>query len=69
MDDSKRQIIFVQSKIPDYDRHYIEESESRRYSNNYIIKFVGFMSIYYVINLDIVSIYCKFESIKLYFIG
>ena len=28
---------------------------SRTYSNYHIIKFVGFMSIYYVINLDIVS--------------
>ena len=51
-----------------------------RYSSQYIIKFVGFMSIYYAINLDIVSscmvfsylyldlsIYCKFESIILIF--
>ena len=60
MDDLKRQNISDQSKILDYDRY--------RYSNNYIIKFVGFMSIYYVINLDILSIYYKFESIKLFFI-
>ena len=30
---------------------------SYRYSNNYIIIFVGFISIYYDINLDIVSIF------------
>ena len=33
---------------------------SRRYSSHYIIKFVNFMSIYYVINLDIVSSYMIF---------
>ena len=51
---------------------------NRRYSSYYIIKFIGFMSIYYAINLDIVSsflflaicilnlsIYYKFESITL----
>ena len=47
---------------------------SYKYSNHYFIKFIGFLLIYYVINLDIVSlcmifsicilnllIYCKFE--------
>ena len=28
---------------------------THKYSSHYIIKFIGFMSIYYVINLDIVS--------------
>ena len=28
---------------------------SRKYSNHYIIKFVGFILIYYAVNLDIVS--------------
>ena len=55
---------------------------SHGYSSHYIIKFIGFILIYYVINLNIVSsfmifsnlyiywiysIYCKFESIKLFF--
>ena len=52
----------------------------RKYSSHYIIKFVGFMSICYGINMDIVpsctvfsylypdlSIYCKFQSIILIF--
>ena len=51
---------------------------NRRCFSYYIIKFIGFMSIYYAINLDIVSsflflaicildlsIYYKFESITL----
>ena len=51
---------------------------NRRCSSYYIIKFISFMSIYYAINLDIVSsflflaicildlsIYYKFESITL----
>ena len=53
---------------------------SCRYSSRYFIKFVAFMPIYYVINLDVVlsymvfnicildlPIYCKFESIILFF--
>ena len=56
----------------------ILKNQNRRCSSHYIIKFIGFMSIYYVINLDIVSsfwflaicildlsIYYKFESITL----
>ena len=58
------------------------KNRSRRYYSHYIIKFIGFMSIYYVINLDIVSscmvfsnlyiswiysVYYKFKSIKLFF--
>ena len=58
---------------------------SCRYSSHYFIKFVGFLLIYYAINLDIVSsfmvfsylylgsidllIYCKFESIILFFLS
>ena len=51
---------------------------NRRCSSHYVIKFISFMSIYYAINLDIVSsflflaicildlsIYYKFESITL----
>ena len=43
---------------------------NRRYSSHFIIKFVGFMSIYYAINLDIVSScmifsYLYLESIDL----
>ena len=53
----------------------------RRYFNHYIIKFISFIPIYYTINLNIVSscmifnylylisvIYCKFESIILFFL-
>ena len=36
---------------------------NRRYSNNYIIKFIGFMLIYYVINLDIVSSFMIFSNL------
>ena len=38
---------------------------SRIYSNHYIIKFVGFMPIYYTINLDIVSSYMVFSYLYL----
>ena len=38
---------------------------SRRYSTHYIIKFIGFMSIYYAINLDIVSSYMVFSYLYL----
>ena len=38
---------------------------SRRYFNHYIIKFVGFMSIYYAINLDIVSSLMVFSNLYL----
>ena len=37
------------------------KNRSRRYSNNYIIKFVGFMSIYYAFNLNIV-LFCMIFS-------
>ena len=40
-----------------YGCQYVEELERRRYSSHYIIKFVGFIPICYVINLDIVFIY------------
>ena len=33
------------------------KNKSRRYYNHYIIKFIGFISIYYVINLDIILYY------------
>ena len=33
----------------------ILKNRDRKYSSYYIIKFVGFISIYYTINLDIVS--------------
>ena len=55
---------------------------SRRYSSYYIIKFIGFIPIYYVINLYIIlsylvfnylyrdlSIYYKFELIIIFFIS
>ena len=57
------------------------KNRSSRYSSHYIIEFVGFVSIYYALNLNIVSscmvlticildpsIYCKFEPIILFFL-
>ena len=38
---------------------------SCRYSSYYIIKFVGFLSIYYAINLDIVSLCMVFKYLYL----
>ena len=38
---------------------------SRTYSSHYIIKFVSFISIYYTINLDIVSSYMVFSYLYL----
>ena len=38
---------------------------NRRYSNHYIIKFVGFMSIYYVVNLNIVLLCMVFSYLYL----
>ena len=38
---------------------------SRRYFNHYNIKFIGFMSIYYAINLDIVSSFMIFSNLYL----
>ena len=59
----------------------ILKNRSRKYSNHYIIKFVGFIPIY-AINMDIISsfmfltififdlsIYYKFDSIKLFFLS
>ena len=39
--------------------------KSYRYSSNYFIKFIGFMSIYYAINLDIFSLYMVFNYLYL----
>ena len=36
---------------------------NRRYSCHYIIKFVGFMSIYYAIDLNIVSSFMIFSNL------
>ena len=38
---------------------------SRRYSNHYIIKFIGFILIYYAINLNIVSSFMIFSYLYL----
>ena len=38
---------------------------SHRYSSHYIIKFIGFMPIYYVINMNIVSSYMIFSYLYL----
>ena len=38
---------------------------SRRYSSRYIIKFVGFMPIYYAINMNIVSSCLVFNDLYL----
>ena len=54
--DSNKQSRFVQLKISYYDYQYVEDHWSLRYSNNYIIKFVGFIQIY-AINMDIVFIF------------
>ena len=51
---------------------HVLKNWNRRYSHHYIIKFLGFILIYYhlwflaICILDL-SIYCKFESIKLFF--
>ena len=47
-DDSNIQDIFYQSKISNYGRHYF-------------IKFVGFLPIYYAINMYIISSYMIFS--------
>ena len=54
--DSDRQSGVDQSKISDYDC---------RYSSHYIIKFIGFMSIYYAISLNIVSLVMIFSNLYL----
>ena len=38
---------------------------NRRYYNHYIIKFIGFISIYYAINLDIVLSFMVFSNLYL----
>ena len=38
---------------------------SCKYSNNYFIKLIGFISVYYAINLDIVSSYIVFSYLYL----
>ena len=52
--DSNMQKIFDHLKISNYDSQYVKEL-GYKYSSNYFIKFLDFMSIYYAINLDIVS--------------
>ena len=42
---------------------------SQLYYSHYIIKFIGFMSIYYVINLDIVSSCMVFSYIYIYILN
>ena len=42
--------------------------KSYRYSSHYFIKFVGFMSIYYAINLDIFSLCMVFNYLYLEYI-
>ena len=41
---------------------------SRRYSSHYIIKFIGFIPTYYVINLNIVLFYIIFNYLYFGFI-
>ena len=50
------------SKISYYDRQYVKEQESS------IIKFVNFMSSYYVINFDIISSFMVFRNLYIGFI-
>ena len=38
---------------------------SRRYSNHYIIKFVGYMPIYCAINMNIISSFMVFNDLYL----
>ena len=65
-DDSDNQDIFDQSNISNYDCHMLKYW-SYRYSNYYSIKFIGFMSIYYVINLILTS-YIVFNHLYFGFI-
>ena len=60
-DDSNKQNGFDQLKISNYSHQYVEG----RFYSHYIIKFLGFMSIYYVINLYIVSSYIVFSYLYL----
>ena len=41
---------------------------SFRYFNHFIIKFVGFMLIYYIINLDIISSFIVFSNLCIEYI-
>ena len=41
----------------------VSKNQSHKYYNYYIIKFIGFMSIFYVINLDIISSYTVFSDL------
>ena len=43
----------------------ILKNGSRGYFSHYIIKIIGFMSIYFVINLDIVSLFMVFSNLNL----
>ena len=41
------------------------KNRSRIYSSHYIINFIGFMSTYYIINLDIILLYMTFSNLYL----
>ena len=43
----------------------ILKNQSRRYYNNYIIKFIGFISIYYAINLNIILFFISYSNLYL----
>ena len=65
--DSNRQSRSDQLKISNYGCQYVEELSRKCYSH-YIIIFVDCMSIYYAINLDIVSSCMVFRYLYLGFI-
>ena len=52
--DSDKEDRFDPSKISNYVVNMLK-NWSCKYSNNYFIKFVGFIPIYYAINLNIIS--------------
>ena len=41
---------------------------SFKYFNHFIIKFIGFMLIYYIINLDIISSFIVFSNLYIEYI-
>ena len=57
--DSDKQYIFHQLNISNYGHQYVKEIKLQ--SNKYFIKFIGFIPIYYIINLNIILFYLIFN--------
>ena len=58
-----------QSKIHIIIINMLKNNWTPRYYNYYIIEFIGFISIYYVINLDIVSLFTVFFNLYFKYIN